>query len=305
MDSSESKKLSEDSKDVSSRLELLMFSLGTKETFGVNVLKIREVCSCPSLDSIPNAKKGLSGMFSLRGSIMSALDLAAFADIGEGGENSRSTLMVGEFDGMEVGFLVHSVDKIVRVEWDRVRAPKGMMEGGANGLLTALVEVDGKLVSILDMEKVLDMAFGDRPGRGLGEVSSVDKVKTGFALVVDDSALARKKIGEVLDRMGAQWISAENGKEAWERLDKMMQNPSSNDLRLILTDAEMPEMDGYALTRKVKGDVRFDGLPVVVHSSISMRLNQDNVDKSGADAFVEKFDPECLADAVAKNWRAR
>jgi two-component system chemotaxis response regulator CheV len=285
----------------SNKMEILLFSLGTRETFGINVFKVREVTKTPPITRTPNMPTGVEGVISLRGNIIPVISLAKFVNIGGTEGVGCETMMVTEYSRRTQGFLVHDVDRIVRVDWDKVKAPEGLLLG-QEGLITAITELpDGKLVSILDVEQILANAFGEEAIPELEPVSA-DREQTVF--FVDDSMVARKEIAQVLDKLGVRYHQANNGMEGWERLKAMASRshaegrPLFEVLSVILVDAEMPEMDGYVLTRNIKSDALFDGVPVVMHSSLSSEANRAMGKSVGVDAYVAKFDPAVLADTL-------
>lgn len=297
----------------SNKLEILLFSLGTDEVFGINVFKIKEVTSCPKITRMPNMQKGVCGVFSLRGNVLPALDLSVFSgmrpQVLETSEYNGHMMIVTEYSKSSQGFIVKSIDRIIRVDWDKVKAAKTIMSSGES-LITAITELEsGQLVSILDVEQVLFDAFGEGKLPHLKDFKTPDVPLVGTAFFADDSGIARKKITEVLDHLSISYQGAENGQEAWERLDAMANVASAagsnlkEQLRLILTDAEMPEMDGYVLTKKIKSDPRFEGIPVVMHSSLSSQANRAMGEAVGVDGYVAKFDPHSLADAIVARWR--
>ncbi|MEW6313831.1 MAG: chemotaxis protein [Pseudomonadota bacterium] len=285
----------------SNKLEVLLFSLGTNEIFGINVFKVREVTKTPPITKTPNMPTGVEGLISLRGNVIPVISLARFMGVAEGA-SSCSTMMVTEYSRHTQGFLVHDVDRIIRVEWDRVKAPETMLAGG-DALITAIIELpDERLVSILDVEQILVNAFGETMVPAISPIQHRDEQSTMF--FVDDSTVARKEIVQVLDKLGVKYHQATNGLEAWNKLDAMAgrtvndDSPLHNHLKLILVDAEMPEMDGYVLTKKIKSDRRFEGIPVVMHSSLSSEANRAMGKSVGVDAYVAKFDPSMLAETL-------
>jgi len=284
----------------SNRMEILLFSLGTSETFGINVFKVREVSRTPFITRAPNMPNGVEGLISLRGNVIPVLSLARILGISKPGQELGSSMMVTEYSKRTLGFLVHDVDRIIRVEWDKVRQPENMA-GPTQNYITAITELgDGKLVSILDVETILSQTFGEAP---VGQIAAIGGTEANI-FFVDDSAIARKKIAEVLDKLGVRHKHALNGLEAWTRLDGMATHAQqqkrhlSDEINLILVDAEMPEMDGYVLTRNIKNDQRFDGIPVVMHSSLSSEANRSMGKAVGVDAYVAKFDAEILAETL-------
>jgi len=285
----------------SNKMELLLFSLGTHETFGINVFKVREVSPTPPITLTPNMPAGVEGVISLRGSIIPVISLAHFIQLDNVPAGLGQTMIVTEFSRHTQGFLVHEVDRIIRVDWDRVKPPENMF-AGQEGMITAITELDdGRLVSILDVERVLVEVLGEKPVPPLPHVDSAHETTVFFA---DDSSVARREIISVLDKLGVKYIQANDGREAWDKLLGIANRASGermslrNQLHLILVDAEMPEMDGYVLTRNIKTDGRFAGIPVVMHSSLSSEANRTMGQQVGVDAYVAKFDPAVLADTL-------
>ena len=281
------------------KMEILLFSLGSDEKFGINVFKVKEVSQAGKITRTPNMPHGVDGIVSLRGHVMPVLNLAEF--MGLSPSAPHQTMMVAEYNTHILGFLVEGVDRIIRVDWDKVRAAEGMLSD-KGALITAITELpDGTLVSLLDVEQILSNAFGE------AIVGNVEPIESGHDLCVffaDDSMVARRKIAEVLDKMGVKHIQANSGREAWDRLKTMADAAHSagvslhDQIQVILTDAEMPEMDGYVLTQNIKADHRFDGIPVVMHSSLSSDANRAMGRRVGVDYYVSKFDSIVLSTTL-------
>jgi two-component system chemotaxis response regulator CheV len=285
----------------SNKMEILLFSLGTRETFGINVFKVREVGRTPHITRTPNMPNGVEGLVSLRGNVIPVLSLVSFLDHHDKPEGQGKTMMVAEYSKRTLGFLVHEVDRIISVDWDKVNTPENVMSSN-QGLITAITELDnGTLVSLLDVEQILANAFGEAVIVDVPPAQVPEDVSVFF---VDDSNVARKKIAEVLDKLKVKHKHAPNGAEAWTRLQGLASHAQQiganlrDDVRLILVDAEMPEMDGYVLTKYIKADKRFNGIPVVMHSSLSSEANRAMGKAVGVDAYVAKFDSEVLADTL-------
>ena len=290
----------------SNRMELLLFSIGGAETFGINVFKVREVCETMPITRTPNMPRGVEGIVSLRGAILPVIHLAKCLGIGD--EEAGAKLIITEFSGRTQAFLVADVDRIVRVDWESVRSPQSMIASGSSRV-TAITELPGgRLVSILDVEQILADVMGEDP---VARVEAVPEAKANRVFFADDSALARRKIAEVLDGMGLPYQYATNGREAWDKLQSIAARcaqsgePVTGQLGLVLVDAEMPEMDGYVLTRHIKADSRFDGLGVVMHSSLSSVANRKLGQQVGVDAYVAKFHPDELSREIAARLVAR
>jgi two-component system chemotaxis response regulator CheV len=282
------------------RLELLLFKLDGPEVFAINVLKVREVTYAFEITQAPGMGTGIAGMTSLRGQIIPVIDPSVLVHMGMTAAPTKpGALMVTEFNGGTYGFLVHSVDHIVVVDWSEVRSPLSAISG-AGSMVSAIVELESsQLVTVLDVEAILAQAVGDTDIPALDPVAAVGRRRN--VLVVDDSAFARRKIGQVLEGMQVDCQAAASGLVALEQLSRMAAAAESEGvalasrLDLILTDVEMPEMDGYTLTRRLKADARFRDIPVVMHSSLTSVANSAQCTAAGGDAYVAKFDPVTLA----------
>ena len=295
------------------KLEILLFSLGLnertgrRETFGINVFKVREVMRTPPITSAPEMPSSVEGMVSLRGALVPVVDLAKYAGVVT--DTPRSIMIVTEYAGHTQGFLVEAVDTILRLDWSQMKVPPEMLTAEMGGLVTAVTELgDGRLVMMMDVEKVLsetthyDEESIYRNIKPLGD----SKVTVLFA---DDSVVARRQIQRTLDAMDVKYIEAINGRHAWNELEKIANyalssgQEVSNLVSLVLTDVEMPEMDGYILTKKIKSDSRFAGIPVIMHSSLSGMSNQQLGKSVGVDEYVAKFEPHKLSETLTRRLR--
>ena len=258
------------------KLEILLFTLGLdsrtgrRETFGINVFKVREVMRTPPITAAPEMPSSVEGMVSLRGVLVPVVDLAKYA--GMGIDTPRDIMIVTEYNGHTQGFLVEAVDTILRLDWSQMRVPPDMLTANLGGLVTAVTELPGpKLVMLLDVEKVLSETtrYDDEfLFKGIEPIVADEPITVYFA---DDSSVARKQIERTLDALGVRYVGSVNGRQAWDELEKLASYASSSGrkvkdmLALILTDVEMPEMDGYILTKRIKTDPRFEGVPVIMH----------------------------------------
>ncbi|MCL6261947.1 chemotaxis protein [Craterilacuibacter sp. RT1T] len=288
------------------KLEILLFSLGIdqrtgrKETFGINVFKVREVMRTPEITSAPEMPSSVEGMVSLRGTLVPVIDLAKYAGVIS--EKRPEIMIVTEYNGHTQGFLVEAVDTILRLDWSAMRVPPDMITNRMGGLVTAITELDkGTLVMMMDVEKVLaETAMSeDNDSHHFANIEPVQH--DCMVYFADDSAVARRQIERTLKAMGVRFSFAPNGMQAWEDLQKiatqaeLANNKVKDSVQLILTDVEMPAMDGYMLTRMVKTDPRFAGIPVLMHSSLSGNSNQKLGESVGVDAYVSKFEPQKLS----------
>ena len=295
------------------KLEILLFSLGMnertgrRETFGINVFKVREVMRTPPITSAPEMPSSVEGMVSLRGALVPVVDLARYAGVVT--DTPRSIMIVTEYAGHTQGFLVEAVDTILRLDWSQMKVPPEMLTAEMGGLVTAVTELpDGRLVMMMDVEKVLsettnyDEESIYRNIKPLGD----EEVTVLFA---DDSVVARRQIIRTLEAMDVRYIEAINGRHAWNELEKIANYALSSGqevsklVSLVLTDVEMPEMDGYILTKKIKSDSRFAGIPVIMHSSLSGMSNQQLGKSVGVDEYVAKFEPHKLSETLTRRLR--
>lgn len=294
------------------KLEILLFTLGVdaqtkrRETFGINVFKVREVMRIPEITRAPEMPSAVEGMVSLRGHLVPVVDLARYVGVETVHDVKPQIMIVTEYNGHTQGFLVEAVDTILRLDWSSMRVPPDMLVTRMGGMVTAVTELaDNRLVMMLDVEKVLSETshYDDEfMYKGIKPADLSDKT----IFFADDSTVARKQIQKTLELLGVKSISAANGRQAWEELQRIAgyaataQVPVSEMIHLVLTDVEMPEMDGYMLTKSIKSDPRFAGIPVIMHSSLSGMSNQHLGKSVGVDEYVCKFQPNVLADTLTR-----
>ena len=292
------------------KLEILLFSLGTdartgrRETFGINVFKVREVMRTPPITAAPEMPPSVEGMVSLRGALVPVVDLARYAGVDT--QTPRSIMIITEYAGHTQGFLVEGVDTILRLDWGQMRVPPAMLLAELGGLVTAVTELaDGRLVMMMDVEKILSETTNYDDEIVYRNIKPLDNPRL-TVFFADDSSVARKQIERTLGAMGVQYVAAINGLDAWLELEKMAayaqaSGQAVSDLvSLVLTDIEMPEMDGYILTKKIKSDPRFIGVPVIMHSSLSGMSNQQLGKSVGVDEYVPKFEPQRLSETLTR-----
>lgn len=294
------------------KFELLLFRLGEspgsgqRELFGINVFKVREVLVMPAVTELANAHEHLMGVANIRGQIIPVINLPAV--LGCKPTKGLSILMVTEFGRTVQAFAVEDVREIVRLEWEQV-LPAENSHAGA--LITGIARLDGatantRLAQVLDVEQILKTVMPVTTEEINREVVGPVLVlpEGSCILVADDSAVARSVIELGLKAMGVSYIMTKTGKEAWERLQRLSEEANAEGKKIkdkvavILTDLEMPEMDGFTLTRLIKQDPRFKMIPVVIHSSLTGSTNENHVKNVGADAYVAKFSPRELAATV-------
>lgn len=292
------------------KLEILLFTLGVDartgrhETYGINVFKVREVMRTPPITVAPDMPPAVKGMVSLRGILVPVVDLAEYAGIQP--DSPRDIMIVTEYNGHTQGFLVEAVDTILRLDWAQMRVPPDMLTTNMGGLVTAITELpDGRLVMMLDVERVLAETAKMDDDFLFAGIKPLDRQDL-TVLFADDSSVARSQIERTLKVLGIRYIAAVNGRAAWEELQKIAAYADSTGhkakdmVQLILTDVEMPEMDGYILTKTIKSDPHFAGIPVIMHSSLSSMSNQQLGKSVGVDEYVPKFEPQRLAETLSR-----
>ena len=284
------------------RLELLLFRLNGRQRFGINVFKVREVLQCPPLTAIPKLNSLVRGVAHIRGQTISVIDLS-MATGGRRIENlDTAFIVIAEYNRSVQGFLVGAVERIINTNWDAIMPPP--QGTGRASYLTAVTEVDKELVEILDVEKILHEISPLKTDvsasvtEGLDTTGSEDKI----IFIADDSSVARSQVKKSLTALGLKMELAKNGLEALNRLKEIAAETGdvTDKVGVLVSDIEMPEMDGYTLTAEIKNTPELQKLKVVLHTSLSGVFNQAMVQKVGADDFIAKFHPDELATAVSK-----
>lgn len=291
------------------KLEILLFSLGQDdrtgrtETFGINVFKVREVIRPPEITAAPDMPGAVEGMVSLRGALVPVVDLARFTGIRK--DTKPEIMIVTEYNAHTQGFLVDSVDTILRLNWNQMKVPPEMLNAQMGGLVTAVTELpDGRLVMVMDVEKVLSETSNYDDAAIYNSIKPLPVTEGKRVLFADDSAVARKQIEKTLAALGITYVSTVNGLQAQEELEKIAEAAANSGkkvkdlINLVITDVEMPEMDGYILCKYIKSDSRYTGIPVIMHSSLSTGQNQQLGRMVGVDAYVSKFEPQKLANII-------
>jgi two-component system chemotaxis response regulator CheV len=284
------------------RLELLVFKLNGGQKFGMNVFKIQEVIQRPKLTSIPGGNPVIRGVAHLRGKDIPVIDMSMAIGEEPLPDEDNSFVIITEFNRSVQGFLVGGVDRIVNMFWKDINPPPEGTQSGS--YLTAITEIEDDYVLIIDVEKILSEIGG---GQARMSEELVDKrlEQKGHVLVVDDSVVARSQIKSVLDDLGLSYTEAVDGKDGLriikEWVSKGIDVPSF--LTMIISDVEMPRMDGYTLTAEVRKIPELEGLYIMLHTSLSGVFNESMVEKVGANIFMAKYKPDALAAAIQDRMR--
>ncbi len=284
------------------RLELLLFRLVGKQIYAINVFKVREVVQLPPLTEVPNRHYAICGVAHIRGLSFSVVDLqAALGRSPLYNGEVKTNLIITEYNSSVQGFLVGPVDRIVNLTWDSILPPPPTTGNGH--FLTAITNFDDQLIQIIDVEKVLaditpystDISE-DVLNENLKEWALNNQLKV---LIVDDSSTARQQLKITLNNLGIECIQAKNGAEGLRTLESLSEEgPITKTLLMMITDAEMPEMDGYRLTHEARSNPALEDLFIIMHTSLSGAFNEALVDKVGCNRFLSKFKPDEVANAV-------
>ncbi len=284
------------------RLELLMFRLQGRQLFGINVFKVKEVVQCPPLTTPPGSHRVIRGIASLRGNNIPVMDLSQAIGRPKMDNPSDYFIIVTEYNRRMLAFLVGAVERIVNTHWEDILPPPKGLE--RSSYMTAVTDIDGELVEIIDVEKVLSEVLGmeeelTQPVYETG--ADLDRLKI---LVVDDSMVARHQMKKVLDTIGVDAIMAKDGAEALKLLQEWAEEGKISDwLAMVISDIEMPKLDGYSLVTAIREDSRLADLYVILHSSLSGVFNESMVQKVGADHFLAKFVPDELAERITERLK--
>ncbi|MDQ7048703.1 MAG: chemotaxis protein CheV [Enterobacterales bacterium] len=284
------------------RLELLMFSLAGKQLYGINVFKVREVIQCPRLTTMPGCHHVVRGVAQIRGKAISVIDLSLAVGGPSLGEVEKCFVIIAEYNRKVQGFLVKAVERIVNMNWSDIHPPPS--GSGRTHYLTAVTSIDDHLVEIIDVEKILSEITPNNASVSQEIVDqSLEKApQDRFVLIADDSSVARSQIKRTVEQLGYKTKIFKDGKECYNYLLHAVSDGKSidDDVLMLISDIEMPEMDGYTLTAEIRGNEKLSHLWVMLHTSLSGVFNEAMVEKVGANDFIPKFNPDELAKAVQR-----
>lgn len=284
------------------RLELLLFRLDGPQLYGINVFKVKEVLQCPNLTIMPKSNPVVRGVANIRGGTIPILDLSMATGKRPLGDLQGSFVIITEYNTKVQGFLVRSVERIVNMNWEEIHPPpKGT---GRDHYLTAVTRLDDKLVEIIDVEKILAEVAptSEVISVGVVDAETQSKAVSLHVLIVDDSSVARKQVMRCLQTIGVEVTALNDGRQALDFLRALADEGKSpeQELLMLISDIEMPEMDGYTLTAAIRSDPRMQKLHILLHTSLSGVFNQAMVKKVGANDFLAKFRPDDLASRVVE-----
>ncbi|WP_100751970.1 chemotaxis protein CheV [Vibrio salilacus] len=292
------------------RLELLLFSLNSRQLFAINVFKVREVIKVPPMTKMPGSHHHIRGVASLRGVSVPVIDLRAAIGFPPSRlEDQEENLIITEYNRSIQGFLVGQVRNIINTTWTEIQPPP--KTAGRSTYLTAITHVKEdkrqEIVEIIDVEKVLAQIidYDVSISEGVLDQELVNQMVGRNVLIVDDSSTARSQVRGTLSQLGLNIIECRDGLEALNLLKSWCDEGKNvvEELLLMITDAEMPEMDGYKLTHEVRSDPRMKDLYVTLNTSLSGSFNDAMVKKVGCDRFISKFQPDLLVEVAQDRLR--
>ena len=283
------------------RLELLLFRLGSPQLYGINVFKVKEAIPCPALTKIPHSHPVVPGAAHIRGQAISFFDLS----LGIGGrpidDVSKAFVIITEYNRSVQGFLVSEIVRIVNTSWTDILPPPSA--SGSNNYMTAITKLDDKIIQIIDVEKVMAEVIGSTDAVSeeiIADITTQNAAQRPHILVADDSSVARKQVQRAMEQIGIDTTIVRDGKEALDQLKAWVDEgiDVKKHISMLISDIEMPEMDGYTLTAEIRNDPNLHDIKILLHTSMSGAFNEGMVEKVGADKFVPKFSPDELAVAV-------
>lgn len=280
-------------------LEILEFRIGNNY-YGINVAKIKEIIQYKEPTPIPNSHPCIEGIFMPRDEIITVVNLAENLNMQPSADPSKDMYIITNFNKLNIGFHVHSVVGITRVSWADITKPDSTLNGNGASVATGIIKLEGRLVVVLDFEKIVQDIS---PETGL-KVSEIDHLgererNTAPILIAEDSALLGKLICDSLEKAGYTNLTVTmNGQEAWDKLNEYARaGELDQQVKLVITDIEMPQMDGHRLTKLIKDSTEFAHIPVMIFSSLVNDEMRRKGEALGADAQLSK--PE-IGNLVAK-----
>lgn len=284
-------------------LEILEFTIGG-QLFGINVAKVREIMKYHSIKPMQNSHKDVEGIFKPRDTVITVIDLAKYLNLDPSENMDHDIFIITHFNNLNFAFHVHTVVGIDRISWTKMQKPDPIIYGGEEGIATGIAEFEDRLITILDFEKIVSEIS---PRTGI-QVEDIDRMgrrtrSDKAILVVEDSMLLAKLVRDSLHRAGyINTVRADNGQEAWDFLNEVKNSgdPLKNHVTCVVTDIEMPQMDGHRLTKLIKEDPMLKSLPVILFSSLISEEMRVKGLQLGADEQISKPEIANLVSIIDK-----
>ena len=271
-------------------LEIVEFGIGQNK-FGINVIKVREIINPVPVTQVPNAHPHVQGIIELRGEVLPVIDVAKAIGFPPSEIPEQDKFIVTEFNQQKIVFHVHSVTQIHRISWDQIEKPSEMYQG-AESQIIGVIKLHGEMILLLDFERIV-VEINPESGINVQQVQKLGKRERSnkHLVVAEDSPLLRKLLHDTLEEAGFEYIEFfENGKDAFDYLENIVNNGKEieKEVQLVITDIEMPKMDGHHLTRKVKEHQALEKLPVIIFSSLITDDLRHKGQVVGADGQISK-----------------
>ncbi|KJR42856.1 chemotaxis protein CheY [Candidatus Magnetoovum chiemensis] len=302
----------------SNEMELVVFKMYdpvennsySTRIYGVNVAKVREIIPMPTLTFVPDMPEYADSLAEVRGEVIPIVDLGRFMHLATADDkNIRKKVIVLEMLGTTVGMIVHDVERIRRIKWSQIKPPPPLLQHKHGGKVTGVTKIDDSedLLLILDLERVIQDIGALIPKKGISmdEIKQIKKKAiSGNVLIVDDSSIARRILKDTLENLGLTVMEAVDGRKALDLLSDLKKKAGSQPLnsfiQLIISDVEMPEMDGLTFTKHVKSDAELKKIPLIINTSLSGDENREKAKSVGADGYLIKFDVTNLVSEVSR-----
>jgi len=284
-------------------LEVVMFQIGTG-LFGINVLKVREIINAMEVTPIPNSHPNVEGIIRLRDEVLSVVNLAKVLNLPPSENPEKDKFIIAELNQIKIAFRVHHVSRIHRISWEQIEKPTEL-SAGDKAYAIGIIKLSDQMAILLDFEKIV-VEIDPKAGVNVESVKELGprERSTKKIVIAEDSAVLRQLLVDTLSEAGYSNIKVfENGKEAWQYLSELAEDESvdvKDKVDLIITDIEMPQMDGHHLTDRIKKDIQLKDIPVVIFSSL---ITEDLYHKGvsvGADAQVSKPEIVSLIEEIDK-----
>lgn len=272
-------------------LEIVEFSLGSSN-FGINVMKVREIVTPQKITKLPNSHPNAEGVIQLRGEVVPIIDLAKAMAIPPSDNPQEDRVIISEFNQMKVAFHVHSVNRIHRISWEQIEKPSEFAESDKSAT-TGIIKMDDHLIILLDFERIV-LEMSPKSGISVESVKELGHRERSEKHIVlaEDSTMLRELLKSTLNEAGFYNLHFYNdGKLAWEYLEGLAvqyKDDITNHLQMVITDIEMPKMDGHHLTRRIKEHPYLRELPVIIFSSLITDTLRHRGEVVGANAQISK-----------------
>ncbi|MCM3572976.1 chemotaxis protein [Mesobacillus subterraneus] len=280
-------------------LEIVEFGIGQNK-FAINVMKVKEILNPVPVVAIPNAHPFVEGIMELRGEVLPVINVATALGLKESTNPQLDKFIVAEFNQIKTVFHVHAVSQIHRISWSQIEKPSDMYQGQESQII-GVIKLGGEMVLFLDFEKIL-LEINPESGIKISDVKKLGPRERSMKRIViaEDSAMLRKMLHDTLSEAGFQYLEFfENGHDAISYLEQLAVDADvfSESVQLVITDIEMPQMDGHHLTKRIKEHSVLQKLPVIIFSSLITNELLHKGSVVGADAQISK--PE-ISELVLK-----